>query len=193
MCATDGDLSAIGTLAGTQLRVEIYSSGLSTWEAAQVTDVEGGTARSVTVAQPLVVVIDLTDDTVTRGSFRVSGTLRSTSGSTECGVSRTFGFTIPGPGSVLVAEADLLPLPERQPARIALVSHEGREVELEATTAFGGPTTVAWTVTGGQILSRDGSRVRWRLPAEAGLYQAQLVADYGPLGFSFDAVVLEVV
>ncbi len=186
-------LSASATSNGTELRVEISTGGPSTWEAAQVTAVEGGTVRSLTVAPPLVVVIDLTDNTVTRGSFALTGTLRGINSSSECGVARTFGFVIQAPGLVVITQADELPLPERQPARIALVSREGREVELEATTAFAGPATVAWTVTGGQILSREGSRLRWRLPAEAGLYQAELVADYGLRGFSYDALVLEVV
>jgi hypothetical protein len=41
-------------------------------------------------------------------------------------------------------------------------------------------------------VSRAGARLRWRVPPEAGLYQAELVVDYGELGFAFDALVLEV-
>jgi hypothetical protein len=186
------NLTASATLNGTALQLTIWPAGFSTWVAARVTEVVGGTARPVAPASPLLVVIDLADDTVTSGSFRLSGTLRGTNSSSECTVSRTFGFRI-GVGGVVVSRAEQLPLPERQPAHIALVSREGRQVVLEATTEFRGPTTVAWTVTGGQILSRDGPRLRWRLPAHAGVYQAELVADYGPLGFAFDALVLEVV
>jgi hypothetical protein len=187
-------LTVSGTLRQVELHVLVRNFSTSTWTAAQVTDVVGGTARPVALAEPLEVVIDLTDGTVRDGSFRLSGTLAGLGSSATCAVARTFLFRVePDTGRVVVAEADPLPLPERQPARIALLSHEGRDVELEATTAFAGPATLVWTVTGGQIVSRDGPRLRWRLPSEAGLYQAELVADYGPLGFAHDAIVLEVV
>jgi hypothetical protein len=65
-------------------------------------------------------------------------------------------------------------------------------VDLEASTPFGGAHTIAWTVTGGEIVSQDGARLRWRLPSEVGLYQAELVVDYGPRGLSLDTLVLEV-
>ena len=65
-------------------------------------------------------------------------------------------------------------------------------MELEATTPFRGARTIAWNVSGGEIVSRDGVRLRWRLPAEPGLYQAEVVMDYGPSGLSFDTLALEV-
>ena len=42
------------------------------------------------------------------------------------------------------------------------------------------------------MLSEEGNRLRWRLPSEPGLYQAELVIDYGPQGLSFDTLALEV-
>jgi hypothetical protein len=93
---------------------------------------------------------------------------------------------------VTVASADDLPLGARQQARIGLVSREGHDAVLEASTPFTGPQTASWTVTGGQLLAEVGGRMRWRLPAEPGLYQAELVIDYGSLGLSFDALALEV-
>ena len=138
-----------------------------------------------------MVIIDLKDDTVRSGSFKLNGTLRPLVGTGPCAVSRTFVFSI-GASGVVVARADALPLGERQPACIALLSQRDRDVEVEATTAFDGPTTFAWTITGGQIIRIDGPRLRWRLPDASGLYQVELVADYGPAGFAFDALVLEV-
>ena len=73
-----------------------------------------------------------------------------------------------------------------------MVARDGHDVELEATTPFRGARTIAWAVTGGEIVSREGARLRWRLPARAGLYQAELVIDYGPRGLSFDTLALEV-
>ena len=182
-------LSATATLAGTELRVTIRNRSLSSWTAAEITSVSGGSVRPVTLGEPLTVLIDLTDETVRSGSFTLSGTLRG--GISECTVTRTFNFTI-GPGGVVVASAEELPLAARQQARIALVARDGQDVELEATTPFRGAQTIAWTVSGGEIVSREGARLRWRLPARAGLYQAELVMDYGPSGLSFDTLALEV-
>lgn len=35
-------------------------------------------------------------------------------------------------------------------------------------------------------------RVRWTLPEEPGVYQAELLVDYGPDGLAVDTVMLEV-
>lgn len=182
-------LAATAALTGTELRITIRNSSRSTWASVAVTAVTGGTARPLHPAEPLVVVIDLTDGTVTRGSFNLSGTLE---GATRCAVSRAFTFAI-GSGGVVVASALDLPLPARQQARIALVARDGHDVDLEASTPFGGDHTIAWTVSGGEIVSREGARLRWRLPPQAGLYQAELVVDYGSWGLSLDTLVLEVV
>lgn len=50
----------------------------------------------------------------------------------------------------------------------------------------------AWTVSHGTIDTADADRARWRLPEEPGIYQVQLVVDYGDDGLGFDAMVLEV-
>ena len=47
-------------------------------------------------------------------------------------------------------------------------------------------------VSGGDVVWQDGRRLSWRLPEASGLYQAQLVIDYGPAGLSFDALAFEV-
>jgi hypothetical protein len=170
------------------LRVTIRNTCFARWTTAAVTAVVGGSARPVTPAEPLLVVIDLADDTVRSGSFTLRGVLE---GANSCPVSRTFAFTI-GPSGVVVASALELPLPARQQARIDLMARDDQDVELSASTPFGGSRTIAWTVTGGEIVSRDGARLRWRLPSEPGLYQAELVIDYGSRGLSFDTLVLEV-
>jgi hypothetical protein len=183
---------AAATLKGTELHVTFWGPG-GTWESAQVTEVAGGTARPVTLAQPLEVVIDLTDDMVTQGSFKLTGVVQGPN-SVVCEVGRTFIFRINfETGTVNIARAEDLPLSRRQPAGIALASRAGREVELVPGKALTGATSVVWTVTGGDILASDSTRLRWRLPVEAGLYQVELIADYGPPGFSHDVLILEVV
>jgi len=182
-------LSATATVTGRELRITIRNSSLGTWSAVEITSVVGGSARPVAPGETPIVVIDLTDEAVTSGAFTFRGTLQGFN--FRCAVARTFSFTI-GPNGAVVAFADELPLPARQQARIALVARDGHEVELEATTPFRGALTILWTVTGGEIVSRDGARVRWRLPAAAGLYQAEVVIDYGPSGLSLDTLALEV-
>jgi hypothetical protein len=184
-------LTATATVAGTELRVSIRSSALANWATVEVVSVTGGSARPVAPAEPLVVVIDLADATVTSGAFTLNGTMRGFRGE-QCAVSRRFTFTIASNG-VTVAQAGELPLPARQQARIELLSRDGHDVELLASTAYRGDQTVTWTVSGGEVLARDGARLRWRLPGEPGLYQAELVIDYGTRGLSFDTLVLEVV
>ena len=183
-------LTATATVAGTELRVSIRNGAQANWGTVEVVSVTGGSARPVTAAEPLVVVIDLTSASVTSGAFTLNGTMRGFQGS-QCSVSRRFTFAI-GPSGVTVAQADL-PLPARQQARIELVSRDGRDVELQAATAYRGDQTVAWTVSAGDVLAREGARLRWRLPGDPGLYQAEQVIDYGTRGLSFDTLVLEVV
>ena len=184
-------LTATATVTGTQLQVTIHNNSNSSWTAVAIASVVGGSARAVALGEPLTVVIDLTDDRVTSGSFTLKGTLRGRGRGNDCAVSRTFTLRLQ-PDGVVVAFAHELPLGARQQARIALVGRDGHEVELEATTPFRGAGAITWTVTGGEVISREGARLRWRLPREAGLYQAELVIDYGPSGLSFDALALEV-
>ena len=96
-------LTTTAALTGTELRVTIRNSSPSIWAAVAVTAVAGGTVRPLHPAEPLDVVIDLTDATVTRGSFNLSGTLEGMGG-TRCAVARGFTFTI-GSGGVVVASA----------------------------------------------------------------------------------------
>jgi hypothetical protein len=184
-------LVASGTLSGAALQVTIRDDSPSSWTAVEVTSVRGGTlAAPVAAREPLQFTITLADAGVTSGGFTVRGTVAGFGG-TSCAVARAFSFTISGP-AVTIARADELPLPARQQARIALISREGTEVELEATTPFRGPQTISWFVSAGTVVSRQGARLRWRLPEEPGFYQAEVVIDYGPAGLSLDTLALEV-
>lgn len=184
-------LTVTATRTGPELQVAIRNDSPSSWSAAAITSVVGGTARPVSLpAEPLMVVIDLTNDSVTEGSFHLSGELRGYGGN-RCAVSRTFIFRIQ-PDDVVVASTDPLPLAARQQARIALVGRDGHDVELEATTPFRGAGAITWRVTGGEVVSQEGARLLWRVPQEVGLYQAELVIDYGTSGLSFDTLALEV-
>jgi hypothetical protein len=181
-------LTASATLVGSELRVTIHNRAPGRWASVEVTGVTGGVVRPVEANEPLTVLIDLGEG-VTTGSFTLRGTMSGFG--PACTVSRTFTFTL-GPSGVVVALAPELPLSALQQARIALLSRDGRDVRLQATTPFGGPRTVAWSVTGGDVLSREDDGLHWRLPAEAGLYQAELLVDYGARGLSVDTLVLEV-
>jgi hypothetical protein len=180
-------LTATANLIARELRVTIRNSAPGRWGSVEVTNVTGGVARPVAADEPLTVLIDLAEG-VTSGAFTLRGTL---SGMGTCAVSRTFTFTL-GPGGAVVAMAPSLPLSALQQARIAMVGRDGRDVRLAATTPFAGPQTVTWSVTGGEVLSREDGGLHWRLPAEAGLYQAELVVDYGVRGLSIDTLILEV-
>jgi hypothetical protein len=182
-------LAARGAIDGTSLQVTIRNTSPTRWTTVDVRAVRGGTlAAPVAAREPLEFTITL-DPGVTSGGFTLRGTLSGANN--DCAVTRTFNFTINGP-SVTIAGALELPLPARQQARIAVVSREGTEVELEATTPFRGPQTISWSVSAGTVLSRKGARLRWRLPEEPGFYQAELVIDYGPRGLSLDTLALEV-
>src|SRR5688572_16438934 len=178
-------------LEGTALRVTMGNSSPSVWRTVEVTDVRGGVlAAPVVPATPVVFAITLSSPDVTSGGFTVRGTVSGFDGTT-CTVTRTFIFTISGTNVTIAGMAEL-PLAARQQARVALISREGVEVELEATTPFPGPQTISWAVSGGTIMAQKGARMRWRLPTEAGFYQVELVIDYGPRGLSFDTLGLEV-
>jgi len=111
-----------------------------------------------------------------------------------CTVLRTFVITISATGvQVTLAESDRLPLAARQRAEIRLGRQDGRAVELHAATPFLGERVVSWAVTAGVLDGRSGPTVRWTLPAEPGIYQAELVIDFGDEGLAIDTLMLEVI
>ncbi len=68
---------------------------------------------------------------------------------------------------------------------------EGLTAELAAEGAWQDAKLI-WEVGGGDVVSAGQRRARWKLSAQPGLYQVQLVADRGASGLSFDALVVEV-
>lgn len=196
-------LDAYGTLTGTTLEVEIsqgrYWSG---WVEARILNPQNVTVTDVKVPDKgsghlLQLDLELTDASVTAGSFTVHAKLEDASGrgsQEPCDITRTFTFTITG-ARVQLAElgADRLPLSARHRTAIAMVNRGARTVELEARTTFAGKCRTAWTVSGGVLVSAEGSRARWQLPDQKGFYQAQVITDFGDEGLAFDSLNLEVV
>jgi hypothetical protein len=186
-------LHASGEVQGTALTVVLSHNHQGTWRAAEVTDLHGVSLVSLTGLDgyDLAIKFQLASEATRSGSFTVRGQLAS--GDTVCGVVRTFTFTIGGQVVIAALDARSMPLASRHPAEIALLRRDGLEVELEARSGFAGPFRSTWFVSAGELVVEAGNRARWRLPEERGLYQAQLVLDYGSPGIAFDALSLEVV
>jgi hypothetical protein len=122
-------------------------------------------------------------------SFTLNGTISNTMPS-PCNFSRAFQIAIYRDGAVQVTEA--LPLRARQPARIAIVRRDDDELHLEARTRYRGQRTVEWRVSDGEMVRTEGDRLVWRAPREPGLYQVELLVDYGDDGFALDTMTFEV-
>jgi hypothetical protein len=178
---------------GTTVAIDI-AQPLATWTKADVTALTGASLTSLTVSPSLRIVLELADAATTSVTFTVDGVLSGVDGGT-CPSRRTFMLSLDGTGGVTIASNghDGLPLAARQQARIVLVEREGSEVELQADTPFRGARTIQWAVTAGEVVHREGGRLRWKLPPEPGFYQAELVVDYGDSGLSVDTLAFEVV
>ncbi len=167
------------------------------WLDVRVTDPQGVVIVSVVTSpngrqDEVLVTLLLESDTTSTGSFTVEGTLAGYSNQ-HCDLSRTFTFTIDGQNIVVgQRKGHSLPLAARDRARIVLVGREEREVELEARTAYRGAHGVSWSVTGGHLVTDANRHARWLLPEEAGLYQVQVVVDYGQNGLAVDTMAFEV-
>jgi hypothetical protein len=196
-------LYTTGTLTGTTLEVEI-SEGYYwvDWVEAQALNPVGVTVTEVRVPEEgsgarLEITLELTDSSVTTGSFDLQAKLKDASGrgsEEPCDITRTFTFTITGTAVELVElGSDKLPLGTRHRTAIAMVNRDARSVELEAKTTFPGNCRMAWTVSGGVLSSIEGNRACWRLPDKKGFYQAQVVTDFGDEGLAFDTINVEVV
>jgi len=187
-------LTASATLEGTTLRVRVEAQK-GVWQSPTVVDLQGVSLVSVetTTLGQLAITLTLASAGTRSGSFTVRGTLVDAFQGVACDVRRTFTFTIGTQVVIAALDARSMPLASRHAAEIVMVSRDGLEVELEARSGFDGPLRCSWFVSGGELLGQIGNRARWRLPEERGLYQAQLVLDYGPPGMAFDALSLEVV
>ncbi len=194
---TGQSLTASATLHADTVEVAVRNVlGYGQWRVDTVSDVVGATLVSVhqpeSSADSLTVALRLADETTTQVSFAVAATLMGYSGE-SCAVARTFHVTISGTGvQVSLRDSDTLPLPARQHAEIALAGQEGRVVRLEARTAYDGRRLASWSVSHGALDTDSGPAVHWTLPAEPGIYQAELVLDFGADGLAFDTLLLEV-
>lgn len=102
------------------------------------------------------------------------------------------GFTITFEGGLEIAESRLaLPFAGQPRAVIFVAGRAERRVTLRAIATPPG-RHLAWSVTGGTFELAAGERMVWLLPAEPGLYQAELFVDHGDDGFALDTLVLEV-
>jgi hypothetical protein len=63
---------------------------------------------------------------------------------------------------------------------------------LEARTQYGGPHQVSWEVTGSDVAGMVTHRAQRTLPTAPGIYQAEVLLDYGADGIAFDTLMLEV-
>ena len=177
--------------------ITVRNNSFFPWRIDNVVAVSGGSILSTTLPQPgsnqqLGILLKLDSSTTTEARFTVNETLIGFNAET-CAVTRTFILTISASGvQVSDADVDALPLAARQKASIVVTRQEGTLLELFARTPYQGARDITWTVTEGELDTRSGETVRWTLPAKSGMYQAELVIDYGADGVAFDAVVIEV-
>lgn len=187
-------LDASATRQRATIEVTITTRSVASWIQADAEAVSNAVISSVGILEPdrsVLVTLVPTDPELDRASFRFRGLLAGYRNGVRCDVSRVFEVLTAG-GEVRVQRADRLPLGARQSARIVVVSRRGRVVELQAQSAFTGHKTSRWRVSGGSQERLGEAGLRWELPAEPGIYQVQLVMDYGNEGLAFDALALEV-
>jgi hypothetical protein len=192
-------LTASATRSADSVDITIRNThAFSTWRVDRVVVVSGATILSTRVpapgsTEPLGIVLRLNSPTTAQVTFTLEATLLGPAADT-CSVQRTFNATISPTGvQVSLADADRLPLAARQRAEIVLANQAENVVELHARTLYQGARDVSWSVTDGQLDTNAGPMVRWTLPRVPGIYQAELVIDFGDDGFAFDILLLEVV
>jgi len=115
---------------------------------------------------------------------------RTSDGQTDCEIVRQ--FTVTADGAITQLSHNDLPLHDLQPVAIVLLANQGPVATLEARTAYAGEKQVTWTVSGGSVDTHADCRATWTLPEKRGIYQAEVVVDYGPDGVAFDALAIEV-
>ena len=194
-------LFAMGWLSIDTLTAEIRdnSATISEWQGVEVSDLVGATLVGIEIpsrsSQPIVLTLKLETPSTTTGSFKLSGTLRELQlpSHETFAVERTFTFTVSG-GDVVIAMRmrDTLPLLARHRAQIVQLGRDDGVVDLEARTRYEGRHTAAWSVAQGSIEVEGENRARWRLPEKPGIYQVQVVVDYGVDGLGFDEMMVEV-
>lgn len=190
-------LVVAATLDGDTVEVVITNGVPASWSVEGVSNVSGGTLLDVQLPEQgfdaLRVRFDVAGAATAEITFTVAATITGLAGEV-CPLLRTFHVTVSDGGvQVSLRDADDLPLPARQHAKIVLAHREGRVVRLEASTPWNGIRSESWSVSHGTMDAASGPTMRWTLPDEAGIYQAELVLDFGPHGLAFDTLLLEVV
>jgi len=192
-------LAATATRDGDTVRVNVRSTlGYETWQVNRVAAGSGATLLSTRLPsshtrEHLEVTLRLESDSTTTASFSVAATLYGLSDET-CSLERTFELTLSDGGvQVSSADAESLPLAARQRVAIVVAGRAGRVIELVADTPWPGERELSWTVNDGTLDGSASPTVRWTLPAAAGIYQAELVVDFGAAGLAIDTLLLEVV
>lgn len=191
-------LAATATRMGDTVQVTLTNEHPhATWQVRGVTNVVGATIAEIVLPeartrQPLRIAFALDNPSTTTASFTLEAQLFGND--VTCDVQRTFTLTISG-GDVQIAltPRDRLPLAARQPAEIVVGARDGTTVELGARTRYWGLYEARWSATDGELDRRDGPRVRWTLPSQPGVYQLELLLDYGADGLALDTLLLEVV
>jgi hypothetical protein len=191
----EGQSLQVTATVAEQTLTAIIGQGDAFWTEATVTEVVGGSLVSSEISNELVtVVLALDAAPPTSGSFTLAGVLQGFTG-TVCQVQRTFDFTVDGQ-DVQIAGIPLsdesLPLAVRHPAEIRLIARDGRWLELEGRTSYGGSHELFWRAYAGALRVRGSNRAEWKLPAEPGFYQVELMVDYGPGGLALDWLTFEV-
>jgi hypothetical protein len=189
-------LQPSATREGDVVRVSVRVTGsVSLWRITRVGDPVGATIVTTTLpnttAEQLVVTLRPATPT-TPIDFTVEGVLTGFQNET-CNIKRTFHVTIGSTGvQVAATNLDTLPLSARHGAQIGVVNRSGRTLSLEARTTYPGRHHVSWEVTGGELGTPSGRNVEWTLPNDPGIYQAEVLLDYGDDGIAFDSLMLEV-
>lgn len=194
-------LTATAKKTGDVVDVTVVGTGFvgymmpAGWQVDSVSNVVGATLGTVRLPRPksmdtLQVSLTLPSGG-TKASFTVNAKLFGWINDV-CPVRRTFTVDVTTIGVQVHDAEPALPLAARESARISMLARSGRVVELAAHTAFAGAHHAAWSVSGGELDAAAGSPVRWTLPEEPGIYQAELVVDYGDAGLAIDHLMLEV-
>jgi hypothetical protein len=191
------------TRAGDTITVTIRNGENfeANWQVSAVAELMNATvlsatlpaAPSATAPQIMTLRLQLASSTIAQASFVIEGQIVGRMNNVVCPYRRTYVLNISST-AVQISANDAIPLPlgAGEKAEIVLVRNEGRDVELQARTAYQGAHEISWSVTAGELDATKNPQVHWLLPDNPGVYQAELIVDYGDNGFAFDTLLLEV-
>ena len=195
---TGQTLQAQVTLIATDtISVEVRNVGFYDWAVDSVTVVSGGAIEDLVLPQDNTGSLSVLsfrlvlDEGSTSAEFRVYATTSDLE--KTCLIFRQFSVSSDGStATVTLAPRSELPLSARHGVTIQLLAREGRVVTLEARTGYPGQKEARWSVPVGEVTEGPRDRVAWTLPEAPGIYQAEVVLDFGLDGVAFDALAVEV-